>query len=153
MHFQLLPVFLAAVAVGNITLLAEEELRPDAARIFLSCLNASDVTYRLYVEDGAIIVFPPDNRVCDFDGIDECLEQCMMIISRTVVAAVQDSIEPSYGYLNSIPATEATYTWLLEEGARGLEATGKRPIIIDSHSTAWTEDEPEEYMTEERLCN
>ncbi|KAJ5805908.1 uncharacterized protein N7503_003510 [Penicillium pulvis] len=164
MHFQLLPVFLAAVAIWsqvataavlsrNITFFEESELLPGAAHIFLSCLNASDVTYRLYVEDGAIIVFPSDKRMCDFDGIDEWLEQCMMITSSTVVAMVQDSIKPSYGYLNSIPAIEATYAWLLEKGARGLHTTGKRPIFIDSPLIDWIEDGTEEYMGEEELCD
>lgn len=164
MQFRFLPAFLTAMAVWsqvatavtlsrNITVFEESKLGPDAAHIFLSCLNASDVTYRLYVEDGAITVFPPDNRICDFDGIDEWLEQCMMIVSRMVVAAVQDSIEPSYGYLNSIPATEATYAWLLEEGARGLHATGTRPMIIGSPLTDWTEDETEECMIKESSCD
>lgn len=161
MQFQHLPFFLGAVAVWsqvataiagaeNITILDESDLRADAAHVFLSCLNASNVTYQLFVEDGATIVYPPNNRTYDFEGVDQWLEQCMMMTSRTVVAAAMDSINPSYGYLNSIPATEATYAWLMEQGARGLNVTGTMPVTDESSLFARGDNEMEENLIEGR---
>ncbi|KAJ5671399.1 hypothetical protein N7507_000526 [Penicillium longicatenatum] len=161
MQFQLLPVILAsvvfwsqvttAVAGGqNITILDESDLRADAAHVFLSCLKASNVTYQLFVEDGATIVYPANNRTLDFEGVDEWLEQCMMMTSRTVVAAVMDSVKPSYGYTNSIPATEATYAWLIQQGARGLNVTGTKSMTDESSLFSRAGGEMEEGMVEGR---
>ncbi|KAJ5949886.1 hypothetical protein N7454_001470 [Penicillium verhagenii] len=55
-----------------------------------------------------------------------------------------DSIKPSYGYLNSIPATEATYAWLIEQGARGLEVIGTKPMTDESSLSARAGGEIEE---------
>jgi hypothetical protein len=126
MHLQLLPVSLAAViawgqlaaatdSMHNMTLVEESNLRQDIADSFLACLNATNSTYRLYVNHGTTVVYTTKNRRIDFCGLDKGLLECLTTVSDTMDVAthMQRSHESDHKYILSIPATDVTFAWLM----------------------------------------
>ncbi|KAJ5729771.1 uncharacterized protein N7483_004279 [Penicillium malachiteum] len=76
------PMCAHAVAVGqthNITVCGPTALDKDVADSFLFCLNATQVRYGLYIDEGVTVVYPVVNRTIDFDGADERLFDCMIL--------------------------------------------------------------------------
>ncbi|OJJ67891.1 hypothetical protein ASPBRDRAFT_134313 [Aspergillus brasiliensis CBS 101740] len=132
MHFQpwlfLLVGWIQLTAAVNITVLGQGDLNQDTAGSFLSCINATGINYRLYVDAGSTILLPPGNRTIDTDGVDELLLECMMMACSTMDIAAEDMNEDDERHMDSVYASLATYDWLVEQGARGLRAIGTRSV-------------------------
>ncbi|GLA35027.1 hypothetical protein AnigIFM63309_009915 [Aspergillus niger] len=131
MRFQTWPFLIAELvqftAAANITILGQGDLHQDTADSFLSCLNATGIHYRLYIDAGSTIVLPPGNRTLDTGGVDEFLLHCMMMACGTMDIAAEDTDEDNEEHMASVYASIVTYDWLVDQGARGLRAIGTRP--------------------------
>ncbi|RDH35064.1 MFS general substrate transporter [Aspergillus welwitschiae] len=131
MRFQTWPFLIAELvqftAAANITILGQGDLHQDTADSFLSCLNATGVRYRLYIDAGSTVVLPPGNRTLDTGGVDEFLLHCMMMACGTMDIAAEDTDEDNEEHMASVYASIVTYDWLVDQGARGLRAIGTRP--------------------------
>lgn len=133
------PICIQAAAVvdqaQNMTVRGRTDLSQDVANTFLSCLNATEVQYRLYVDEGITVVRPVVNRTIDFDGTDERLRGCMMLTTRNMSIAAEDATSSGEGG-NGIHASRATFPWLVSQGAQGLHAIGTMkpgsPVQLDS---------------------
>ncbi|GLA55563.1 hypothetical protein AnigIFM63604_002352 [Aspergillus niger] len=134
MRFQTWPFLIAELvqftAAANITVLGQGDLHQDTADSFLSCLNATGIHYRLYIDAGSTLVLPPGNRTLDTHGVDEFLLQCMMMACGTMDIAAEDTDEDNEEHMASVYASIVTYDWLVDRGARGLRAIGTRPAKI-----------------------
>ncbi|PWY91296.1 hypothetical protein BO94DRAFT_617809 [Aspergillus sclerotioniger CBS 115572] len=114
---------------SNITILGPDDLHQSIAETFLICLNAINIPYRLYVDAGTTTILPLTNRTIDTTGTDAPLLDCMMSASNTMNLAAEDTTYSNENHAISIPATEATYAWLLKHSAQGLHPIGSKPSI------------------------
>ncbi|KAJ5673274.1 hypothetical protein N7507_002401 [Penicillium longicatenatum] len=112
----------------NITVRGPTDLNQDVANTFLSCLNATEVQYRLYVEESVTVVHPTVNRTIDFEGADERLRGCMSLTTQNMSIAAEDGTGSDTDGIDSIHASRATFPWLVSQGAQGLHVIGtKKP--------------------------
>ncbi|RHZ57687.1 uncharacterized protein CDV56_107091 [Aspergillus thermomutatus] len=131
----------ATDAVRNITVLGPTALHQHTADNFLTCLNATEISYRLYVDEGIATVLPPGNRTIDFSGVDERLLECMKMSTDKVSIAAEDTTEYNENHASSVHTVQVTYAWLVEQGAVGLHAVGTRLVSLEEGLTAREEDE------------
>ncbi|PYI04547.1 hypothetical protein BO78DRAFT_290462, partial [Aspergillus sclerotiicarbonarius CBS 121057] len=116
---------------GNITIMGRGDLHQDTADQFLGCPNATGMVYRLFVEEGNTMVLPPENQTTDLFGTDGPLLECMMQVSSAMAVLSMDADEPDERLASSVGVDLVTYTWLLDQGARGLCAIGtKAPGVL-----------------------
>lgn len=142
------PICAHAAAVNqsrNITVRGPTSLDKDVADSFLSCLNATEVRYALYIDEGVTIVHPVVNRTIDFDGADEHLFSCMMLSVQNMSIAAEDFAASENENTHSIHASRATFPWLVSHGAVGLQVIGtQKPgssLQPDSSLASWDVDE------------
>lgn len=126
----------SATEAQNIRVLGRTELRQNVSDLFLDCLNITQTSYRLYVDEGMTIILPPENRTMDYEGADELLMECMMFFSDKMSLAAEDAIGFNSQHLNSIAATDASHAWFVARGAQGLHAVGTRPASVESRLLA-----------------
>ncbi|GLA50018.1 hypothetical protein AnigIFM63604_006032 [Aspergillus niger] len=129
-------VIQATDVVRNVTMLGPTTLHQHVADGFLTCLNATEISYRLYVDDGTTTVIPLSNRTIDFTGIDERLLECMKMSADTMSVAAEDTVEYNENHAGSMGAFQATYAWLVQNGAVGLRPVGSRSVTMEEGLTS-----------------
>ncbi|RAH42631.1 uncharacterized protein BO95DRAFT_233985 [Aspergillus brunneoviolaceus CBS 621.78] len=129
----------------NITVYGAAELPAGATETFLTCLSSLETSYRVYVDSGMTVILPPgSNQIITLDGADSGLYDCLTVseVMTGMQLAVEDTVKTDANQEeNSIPASAATYAWLLAQGAQGQTPIGTRPSASANSTTIHDEDE------------
>ncbi|KAJ5129032.1 hypothetical protein N7476_007649 [Penicillium atrosanguineum] len=98
------------------------------ADIFLSCLIAIEVQYRLYIDEGVTVVHPAGNRTIELNAADESLLGCMLLTARNMSIAAGKAASSDREAVDSIQASRATFPWLISQGTLGLSQLVPRSL-------------------------
>lgn len=78
--------------MDRITIYGPTELNSQASHEFLTCLANTVVEYRIYIDQGGIIVvLPSDRRELDEDGKDEGLFECIKDVNTRMEVVVEST--------------------------------------------------------------
>lgn len=113
-------------------------LDPAKVNQFTECIRATDVSYRLMVEEGGVIVVSPTDRLAlEYRTTDSSLFDCLKSSTYHLKVMSEDSSDPDAKDDQSIGFDELSFEYLVSRNASGsARQMMASPLELESRSEA-----------------